>query len=327
MGEWSSTSLQELDDIPLSRLHGVSSASVGSLGGLSLGSAIGSAAASDTGDPEEFEDPGRMASILEDRLNTSNVTPSAARGRKDSSPAPEGASFASSKGSSIQQPLQRPRAESRNDSFLEAGAESPPPPAARGPARTIALSLRDLSEIKALKKPPPPIRMLMEVCCLLFHIQPVKQQDERNAKRIRLDYWEPARRYLLSDPFFLSKLRMYEADDISSVQRTKIKKYFQDPEFTSERVRNCSKAAYELYEWVSFWLKAWSVLLDRGQHQGAEKHHHKCAHLPQLRALVRHRHLQQQGVAASPQRHARQLRATAHLRRHRGQCLAYNRAR
>merc|ERR1719401_928451 len=123
--------------------------------------------------------------------------------------------------------------------------------ASRGSQNPIEVSTRDLSEIKALKKPPPPIRMLMEVCCLLFHIQPVKQADERNAKKHKLDYWEPARRYLLSDPFFLSKLRMYEADEISSTQRAKIRKYFQDPEFTAERVKNCSKAAHELYEWVS----------------------------------------------------------------------------
>merc|ERR1719377_140188 len=89
----------------------------------------------------------------------------------------------------------------------------------------------------------------MEVCCVLFHIQPMRQPDEKNSK-YKLDYWEPARRYLLSDPFFLSKLRMYEAEDVSHVQRVKIKRYFQDPEFAADRVRNCSKAAHELYEWV-----------------------------------------------------------------------------
>merc|ERR1719305_598275 len=93
--------------------------------------------------------------------------------------------------------------------------------------------------------------MLMEVCCLLFHIQPVKIPDERNAKSLyKLDYWEPARRYLLSDPFFLSKLRMYEASTIGQTQRNKIRRYFRDPEFSAERVRNCSKAAFELYMWV-----------------------------------------------------------------------------
>eukprot|EP00931_Biecheleriopsis_adriatica_P045052 TRINITY_DN25818_c0_g1_i2.p1 TRINITY_DN25818_c0_g1~~TRINITY_DN25818_c0_g1_i2.p1 ORF type:complete len:882 (-),score=177.30 TRINITY_DN25818_c0_g1_i2:87-2732(-) len=113
------------------------------------------------------------------------------------------------------------------------------------------ISMRDLCEIKALKKPPPPIRMLMEVCCLLFHIQPVKQPDEKSIQgRLRVDYWEPARRYLLSDPFLLSKLRSYD-EEIAPSQRAKINKYFKDPEFSSERVLNCSKAAYELYACVS----------------------------------------------------------------------------
>lgn len=112
------------------------------------------------------------------------------------------------------------------------------------------LSMRDLSEIKALKKPPPPIRMLMEVCCLLFNIDPMKLPDERAPRGWRLDYWEPARRSLLSDPFFLSKLRGFD-DEVQPAQRTKIRRYFQDPEFTADRVRNCSKAAYELYAWVS----------------------------------------------------------------------------
>jgi len=93
--------------------------------------------------------------------------------------------------------------------------------------------------------------MLMEVCCLLFHIEPVKLPDERSVQgRLRVDYWEPARKYLLSDPFFISKLRMYD-EEIVPAQRAKIRKYFRDPEFTAERIINCSKAAHELYMWVS----------------------------------------------------------------------------
>merc|ERR1712129_549899 len=111
------------------------------------------------------------------------------------------------------------------------------------------LSIRDLSEIKALKTPPPPIRMLMEICCLLFHIKPVTKLDGESSKRC-IDYWEPARRYLLSDPFFPAKLRTYEASEISSPLRTRIRRYFKDPEFTAERVRNFSKAAFELHDWV-----------------------------------------------------------------------------
>jgi len=91
----------------------------------------------------------------------------------------------------------------------------------------------------------------MEVCCLLFHIQPVKQKDEKSVQgRMKIDYWEPARRYLLSDPFLLSKLRSYD-EEIAPAQKAKIRKYFKDPEFSSERILKCSKAAFELYACVS----------------------------------------------------------------------------
>jgi hypothetical protein len=142
---------------------------------------------------------------------------------------------------------------------------------------TIRLSMRDLSEIKALKRPPPPLRMLLEVLCLMFGIPPAKTSgatltpaalaenrnkggpSPRNSARKRgsssaagdgLDYWEPARRYLLSDPFLPSKLRDYDPDQLSQAQRLKILRYLLEPEFTADRVRNCSKAAAELYNWV-----------------------------------------------------------------------------
>eukprot|EP00927_Polykrikos_kofoidii_P066668 TRINITY_DN62224_c0_g1_i1.p1 TRINITY_DN62224_c0_g1~~TRINITY_DN62224_c0_g1_i1.p1 ORF type:complete len:1226 (-),score=253.10 TRINITY_DN62224_c0_g1_i1:61-3279(-) len=143
----------------------------------------------------------------------------------------------------------RPDVDAGDTSVSDTSAPAPVSPAASG-----SLTLRDLSEIKALKKPPPPIRMLMEVCCLLFNIIPVRQPDDRCAKRWRLDYWEPARRYLLSDPFFLSKLRSYD-EEIPPGQRVKIRRYFQDPEFTADRVKTCSKAAYELYGWVALLLQ------------------------------------------------------------------------
>jgi len=140
----------------------------------------------------------------------------------------------------------------------------------------IRLSMRDLSEIKALKRPPPPLRMLLEVLCLMFGIPPTKtgsaltpaalaenrnkgSPSPRTSARKRgstsaagdgLDYWEPARRYLLSDPFLPSKLRDYDPDQLSQAQRLKILRYLLEPDFTADRVKNCSKAAGELYNWV-----------------------------------------------------------------------------
>ncbi|CAJ1370841.1 unnamed protein product [Effrenium voratum] len=112
-----------------------------------------------------------------------------------------------------------------------------------------SISQRDLSELKALKKPPVPVRMLMEICCMLFGIPPEKHLNN-GAKKFIYDYWEPARRFLLSDSFFLPKIRALTPSQVSAAQRARIRRYFQVPDFTAERVRNCSKAALELYCWV-----------------------------------------------------------------------------
>merc|ERR1712232_1367842 len=90
-----------------------------------------------------------------------------------------------------------------------------------------------------------------------------RQPDDRCVKRWRMDYREPARRYLLSDSFFLSKLRNYD-EELAPAQFAKINKYFQDPAFTEERVQQCSRAAHELYLWVQ-------VLLQRQRQQLQEK--------------------------------------------------------
>jgi len=119
-------------------------------------------------------------------------------------------------------------------------------------AVSVNLSVRDLSEIKALKRPPPPLRMLMEVCCILFGITPTKQvgASPRTPRSSQLDYWEPARRHLLSDPFLPAKLREFDASRLTAAQRARVVRCLAEPEFTADRVMNCSKAAAELYFWV-----------------------------------------------------------------------------
>ena len=73
------------------------------------------------------------------------------------------------------------------------------------------ISSRDLSEIKALKTPPEPIRILMEVLCLLLDITPVKKQDKMNS-RWSLDYWEPARKHIFCDPMISMKVVFFRGD-------------------------------------------------------------------------------------------------------------------
>ncbi|CAD7968978.1 unnamed protein product [Amoebophrya sp. A25] len=68
------------------------------------------------------------------------------------------------------------------------------------------VSLRDLSELKALKKPPEALRTLFEAICLYLHIEPIKKFDSKSNKSY-LDYWEPSRKMILSDTHLMQRLR------------------------------------------------------------------------------------------------------------------------
>jgi len=121
-----------------------------------------------------------------------------------------------------------------------------------GVAVSVNLSVRDLFEMKALKRPPPSLRALMEACCILFGIPPAKQvgTSPRTPKSSQLDYWAPARRHLLSDPFLPAKLRDFDASRLTATQRARVLRCMAEPEFSADRVMKCSKAAAELYSWV-----------------------------------------------------------------------------
>jgi len=112
------------------------------------------------------------------------------------------------------------------------------------------VSLRDLSEIKALKTPPEPIRLLMEVVCLLLGIPPKKKIE--NGRSVS-DYWEPARKQVLSNPNVQMKLRQVnEGSQLvdSRVLNTIHDDYLQNPNFSEEKVANCCARATGLYRFV-----------------------------------------------------------------------------
>eukprot|EP00392_Amoebophrya_sp_AT5.2_P007832 g7851.t1 len=107
----------------------------------------------------------------------------------------------------------------------------------------VTVSLRDLSEIKALKKPPEPIQLLFKACCLYLGIEPNKKFDKH--KKWVYDYWEPARKSILSDTHFMHKLRI--ANPGAEVLNEIREMLEQEREFSEERVGMCCRAARPLF--------------------------------------------------------------------------------
>ena len=105
-----------------------------------------------------------------------------------------------------------------------------------------SLDKKSIQEMKAFPNPPEMVKMTMESVCILFDQKP----DWGEAKK------------LLSKMDFLDQLKAYDKDNIPKKIISKAGKYFNDPAYTPEAVKNQSSAAHSL----CLWFRA-IVLYDR----------------------------------------------------------------
>ncbi|KAH0950776.1 hypothetical protein HN011_006322 [Eciton burchellii] len=110
------------------------------------------------------------------------------------------------------------------------------------------LTPQDIYFIKAMKRPPAGVRLVMEAVCILKDVKPVVKIDPVEG-RIE-DYWKPSLR-ILGDIRFLESLLKYDKDNIPEHIMTKIRtKILTNPEFDPERMRQVSIACEGLCRWV-----------------------------------------------------------------------------
>lgn len=124
------------------------------------------------------------------------------------------------------------------------------PPRRSGLTRTMRakrVDFRDLCEIKALSNPPEPVKLVMEIFCVLFDVPPAKLRDSRN--RSYVDYWMPAKKTLLADPYFVTKLQHFDRP-LKPAQLEKIQPYLDHPDFSDERLRRSNVATANLACWL-----------------------------------------------------------------------------
>jgi len=107
-----------------------------------------------------------------------------------------------------------------------------------------ALTKGDIGEVKAMVKPPDGVKLVMEALCLMFDIKPTRSKEGD------LDYWEPSKKELLTDPYFLRSLVEYDKNNIPAAVIVKLQLFIKNPEFTPERVKKASKAASGICVWV-----------------------------------------------------------------------------
>ena len=111
------------------------------------------------------------------------------------------------------------------------------------------LTKADITEVKAMKKPPAGVKLVMEAVCILKGVKPEKVKDPNGGLRKVEDYWIPAQK-LLGDGNFLTSLREFDKDNMPNSVVRKITKMVALPEFQPEVIKKASIAAFGLCCWA-----------------------------------------------------------------------------
>ncbi|KAL3667786.1 hypothetical protein V7S43_007337 [Phytophthora oleae] len=112
------------------------------------------------------------------------------------------------------------------------------------------LTKGDITEIKAMKKPPDGVKLVMEAVCIMMRVPPVKVKDPAGGTKKVDDYWGPAQKTLLGDTRFLQNLLEYDKDNIPVEAMDKVRPYAANPDFQADKIRKASVAASGLCSWV-----------------------------------------------------------------------------
>nr|XP_033343017.1 dynein heavy chain 7, axonemal [Megalopta genalis] len=109
------------------------------------------------------------------------------------------------------------------------------------------LTPQDIQIVKAMKRPPAGVRLVMEAVCILKDVKPEKVQTPEGPSE---DYWKASMR-ILGDMKFLENLINFDKDNIPERIVTKIRAtILTNPNFDPERIRQVSTACEGLCRWV-----------------------------------------------------------------------------
>jgi len=112
-----------------------------------------------------------------------------------------------------------------------------------------SLNKGDVTEIRAMTRPPPGVKLVMEAVCIMQGVKPKKVAGEKLGTKVD-DYWEPGKSLLQDPGRFLDSLFKYDKDNISADTIDKIEPYISNDEFQPAAIARVSKACTSICQWV-----------------------------------------------------------------------------
>ncbi|CAK9809640.1 Dynein axonemal heavy chain 1 [Anthophora quadrimaculata] len=116
-----------------------------------------------------------------------------------------------------------------------------------------ALNRNDITEVKAMKRPPVGVLLVIEAVCIINNVKPIPVKTATGKfgeTEQKWDYWTPGSQ-MLSDPGgFLYNMENYDKENLTEDMIKKLKVYIENPDFQPPKIEYVSKACYSLCLWV-----------------------------------------------------------------------------
>ncbi|XP_049589438.1 dynein axonemal heavy chain 1 [Syngnathus scovelli] len=112
-----------------------------------------------------------------------------------------------------------------------------------------SLNKNDVTEVRAMQRPPAGVKLVIEAVCIMRDVKPKKVPGEKPGSKID-DYWEPGK-VLLQDPGkFLDSLFAYDKENIPERVIALVQPYIDNEEFQPAAIAKVSKACTSICQWV-----------------------------------------------------------------------------
>uniref|UniRef100_A0A8D1UYI8 Dynein axonemal heavy chain 1 n=1 Tax=Sus scrofa TaxID=9823 RepID=A0A8D1UYI8_PIG len=111
------------------------------------------------------------------------------------------------------------------------------------------LNKNDVTEVRAMQRPPPGVKLVIEAVCIMKGIKPKKVPGEKPGSKVD-DYWEPGKGLLQDPGRFLESLFKFDKDNIGDVVIKAIQPYIDNEEFQPAAIAKVSKACTSICQWV-----------------------------------------------------------------------------
>uniref|UniRef100_G3TQL9 Dynein axonemal heavy chain 1 n=1 Tax=Loxodonta africana TaxID=9785 RepID=G3TQL9_LOXAF len=111
------------------------------------------------------------------------------------------------------------------------------------------LNKNDVTEVRAMQRPPPGVKLVIEAVCIMKGIKPKKVPGEKPGSKVD-DYWEPGKGLLQDPGRFLESLFKFDKDNIGEMVIKAIQPYIDNEEFQPAAIAKVSKACTSICQWV-----------------------------------------------------------------------------